>query len=285
MSAYLVDRAQTRLEPVRTRAGHRRVRARDAGRGRGRRPRARVGHQEPHDLAPVRHGDRQARSVTPAGPCAGAGSRAPIPARRPSSSRSCSRYSCCSCSRWCRPRSSRDEVLVQDAARAAVREASVGASPERIRDAARRTLGGVEVEVHRTGGVGDPVEVRVHYRDHTNLPLVGPLFPDVTLHATGHDAGRSDDVNRARARQRQHPGAGRRRARARVVPRSGDVGGAVGAPSRVPTPRPTRPRSRAPTLALGRGPSACDRRRDRRPPRTARVSCRARAWAASRRWW
>ncbi len=77
----------------------------------------------------------------------------------------------------------RDAVLVQDAARAAVREASVDAGPSRVRDAARRTLGGVEVEVHHTGGVGDPVEVRVSYRVHTDLPLVGPLFPDVTLHA------------------------------------------------------------------------------------------------------
>ena len=77
----------------------------------------------------------------------------------------------------------RDAVLVQDAARAAVREAAVDAGSDRVHDAARRTLAGVEVEVHRTGGVGDPVEVRVHYRDHTNLPLVGPLFPDITLRA------------------------------------------------------------------------------------------------------
>ena len=77
----------------------------------------------------------------------------------------------------------RDAVLVQDAARAAVREAAVGASSGRVRDAARRTLDGVEVDVHRSGGVGEPVEVRVHYRDHTDLPLIGPLFPDVTLRA------------------------------------------------------------------------------------------------------
>jgi len=77
----------------------------------------------------------------------------------------------------------RDTVLLQDAARAAVREASVDAGAGRVRDAARRTLDGVEVEVHRTGRVGDPVEVRVQYREHTNLPLVGPLFPDVTLRA------------------------------------------------------------------------------------------------------
>ena len=77
----------------------------------------------------------------------------------------------------------RDEVLVQDAARAAAREASVGSSGGRVRDAARRTLHGVEVGVHRAGGVGDPVEVTVRYREHTNLPLVGPLFPDITLRA------------------------------------------------------------------------------------------------------
>jgi Flp pilus assembly protein TadG len=77
----------------------------------------------------------------------------------------------------------RDQVLVQDAARAAVREASVDAGSGRVRDAARRTLRGVDVSVRRSGGVGGPVEVRVHYREHTNLPLIGPLFPDVTLRA------------------------------------------------------------------------------------------------------
>ena len=77
----------------------------------------------------------------------------------------------------------RDAVLVQDSARAAAREASVGAATGRVRDAAGRALGGVEVEVLRSGGVGEPVEVRVRYREHTSLPLVGPLFPDITLEA------------------------------------------------------------------------------------------------------
>jgi Flp pilus assembly protein TadG len=78
----------------------------------------------------------------------------------------------------------RDQLLVQDAARAAVREASVGADAGRVRDAARRTLGGVTVEVHRADRVGADVEVTVRYVDHTKLPLVGPLYPDVVLHAT-----------------------------------------------------------------------------------------------------
>ena len=77
----------------------------------------------------------------------------------------------------------RDQVLVQDAARAAVREASVGGSDARVRDAARRTLGDVDIDVRRAGGVGEPVTVVVRYVDHTRLPLVGPLYPDVVLHA------------------------------------------------------------------------------------------------------
>ena len=77
----------------------------------------------------------------------------------------------------------RDAVLVQDAARAAAREASVDAGSGRVVDAARRTLPGVDVAVRRSGGVGEPVVVIVRYRDHTNLPLVGPLFPDIVLHA------------------------------------------------------------------------------------------------------
>ena len=78
----------------------------------------------------------------------------------------------------------RDEVLVQDAARAAVREVSVGSNDSRALDAARRTLGSASVEIQRSGRIGDPVTVVVRYVDHTKLPLIGPLFPDVVLHAT-----------------------------------------------------------------------------------------------------
>ncbi len=77
----------------------------------------------------------------------------------------------------------RDAVLVQDAARAAVREAIVDAGSDRVVGAARRSLAGVEVQVRREGGVGEPVTVEVRYFDRTSLPLVGPLFPDVTLRA------------------------------------------------------------------------------------------------------
>jgi len=77
----------------------------------------------------------------------------------------------------------RDAVLVQDAARAAAREASVGSSPSRVRDAARRALPGVTVDEQRTGGIGDPVVVVARYHDRTTVPLIGPLFPDVVLRA------------------------------------------------------------------------------------------------------
>ncbi len=77
----------------------------------------------------------------------------------------------------------RDQVLLQDAARAAAREASVGADADRVHDAARRSLAGVDVEVHHAGGVGEPVVVVARYHDHTDLPLVGRMFPDVDLRA------------------------------------------------------------------------------------------------------
>jgi hypothetical protein len=78
----------------------------------------------------------------------------------------------------------RDQVLVVHAARAAVREASVDAGEDRVRGAATHTLRGAEVEVHRGAAIGDPVTVDVTYVSKTDLPLVGALVPDVTLHAT-----------------------------------------------------------------------------------------------------
>jgi hypothetical protein len=77
----------------------------------------------------------------------------------------------------------RDEVLVTHAARAAVREASVSADEARVVAAARRSLTGAQVRVVRRGAVGEPVEVDVSYVSVTDLPLVGALLPDLTLHA------------------------------------------------------------------------------------------------------
>ena len=103
--------------------------------------------------------------------------------RAPSPSSQCGPAATAKSARFELPLRDHTQLLLQDAARAAVREAAVDAGTGRIRDAARRSLAGVKVEVHRAGGVGDPVEVRVSYHDRTNVPLVGPLFPDVTLRA------------------------------------------------------------------------------------------------------
>ena len=78
----------------------------------------------------------------------------------------------------------RDKVLVVHAARVAAREASVDAGADRVRAAATHALGGADVDVQRRGKVGDPVEVEVTYVSKTNLPLIGALVPDVTLHST-----------------------------------------------------------------------------------------------------
>ena len=76
----------------------------------------------------------------------------------------------------------RDEILVVHAARAAAREASVTADRARIDAAATRTLPGAVVHVARRGRVGEPVEVDVTYTSNTDLPIVGAMLPDLTLH-------------------------------------------------------------------------------------------------------
>ena len=75
----------------------------------------------------------------------------------------------------------RDHVAVVHAAREAARAASVDADPRR---AASRALAGAEVHVGPRPAVGEPITVEVTYTSKTNLPLVGPLFPDPELQAT-----------------------------------------------------------------------------------------------------
>jgi hypothetical protein len=76
----------------------------------------------------------------------------------------------------------RDDILVVHAARDAAREATVSADPALVAAAAHRTLPGAVVTIVRRGGVAEPVEVAVSFVAHTDLPLVGALLPDVTLH-------------------------------------------------------------------------------------------------------
>ncbi len=75
----------------------------------------------------------------------------------------------------------RDRVAVVHAAREAARAASVDPDPGRAVRAARRTLPAAEVTVGARPEVGEPISVEVSYRSVTNLPLVGPLFPDPVM--------------------------------------------------------------------------------------------------------
>ena len=77
----------------------------------------------------------------------------------------------------------RDQVAVVHAAREAARAASVDPDPGRAVHAAHRTLPGADVQVGARPKVGGEVSVTVHYTSVTDLPLVGPLFPDPTLHS------------------------------------------------------------------------------------------------------
>jgi TadE-like protein len=82
----------------------------------------------------------------------------------------------------------RDVAVVALAAREGSREAAVNTDDASVRDAALRSGGlsaeRTEVEVDRTGSVGDPVSVRVRYQAPLVVPFVGWLFPeDVQLTA------------------------------------------------------------------------------------------------------
>jgi hypothetical protein len=80
----------------------------------------------------------------------------------------------------------KDSLVVVQAAREGAREAAVTSDSERVRQAALRGGGGLaeertEVEVERTGEMGDPVTVRVRYRSAMVVPFVEWLFPDEVL--------------------------------------------------------------------------------------------------------
>jgi len=78
----------------------------------------------------------------------------------------------------------RDYVATVHAAREAARAASVDRDPGAPADAAHRVLRRAHVTVGPRPAVGAPIRVDVTYTSHTDLPLVGRLFPDPELHAT-----------------------------------------------------------------------------------------------------
>ena len=78
----------------------------------------------------------------------------------------------------------RDYVGVVHAAREAVRAVSVDRDPGAAATAARRVLAHTNVSVGPRPAVGGPIRVEVRFVSHTDLPMVGLLFPDPELHAT-----------------------------------------------------------------------------------------------------
>lgn len=75
----------------------------------------------------------------------------------------------------------RDGAVVALAAREGSREATVTTDDARVREAALRSgalpSDRTDIDVERTGGVGDPVLVRVAYRVPMIVPFVEWLFP------------------------------------------------------------------------------------------------------------
>ena len=83
----------------------------------------------------------------------------------------------------------RDQILVVHAAREASRQAAVDPRPHPVRTAAVRAGAEslkpdrIRAETSHIGGVNGMVTVRIAYEAPTDVPLLGPLLPDVTLRA------------------------------------------------------------------------------------------------------
>jgi len=75
----------------------------------------------------------------------------------------------------------RDHIAVAHAAREAARAASVDPDPSAALRAAHSVLARAHVDVSTRPRVGEQITVVVTYRSHTDVPLVGALFPDPTL--------------------------------------------------------------------------------------------------------
>lgn len=75
----------------------------------------------------------------------------------------------------------RDSAVVALAAREGSRQAAVSTDDATVREAALRSgnlpADRTEVDIERTGSVGDPVSVRVRYREPLMVPFVDWLFP------------------------------------------------------------------------------------------------------------
>ncbi len=75
----------------------------------------------------------------------------------------------------------RAQVLVQHAAREAARAAAVDPDPGAAVAAGNRVLSGVQVAVGPRPPIGGAVRVVVSYQAVTDVPIIGPLLPDLVL--------------------------------------------------------------------------------------------------------
>jgi Flp pilus assembly protein TadG len=84
----------------------------------------------------------------------------------------------------------KDQLVVEGSARAGAREGAVTIDDSQAREAARRAAvsldpNRLELIVHREGGRGSPVTMKVVYHARVVMPLVSWLFPDsIDLAAT-----------------------------------------------------------------------------------------------------
>ena len=77
----------------------------------------------------------------------------------------------------------RDQVLTTHAAREGARAAAVGGPDAASRAAALAGSGLVPDRVSLEVRHGELVTVSVRYRSQTDLPVIGPLLPDISLRA------------------------------------------------------------------------------------------------------
>ena len=73
----------------------------------------------------------------------------------------------------------RDQMALAHAAREAARAASVDPDPGAAEAAAHRTVPDAEVSVTDRPEVGEEISVVVVHISKTDLPLIGPLVPDI----------------------------------------------------------------------------------------------------------
>lgn len=75
----------------------------------------------------------------------------------------------------------REHVLVAQAARSAARELSVNSNHENAIAVAQRSAPGARIDISRPSTPGQYLSVTVHETVKSSLPLIGIVFPDVTV--------------------------------------------------------------------------------------------------------